>query len=221
MTWTADIEKHINKKYSTSIKVFPSSQTRYKFPHRAIFNFYDRKNIDSLLHLRAARDLKDVLSERLQNQVKIRNDWYTTFVYFNDIDQLMSAVPGEYFSMLDRVEIMHPNTNTVIESSNEIYPVTPKLTKKLPYNRYQYRISCCTGICSIPREEFLNLCSVIQSYDGVRLCNSFSSRFRWKEKYFYAESLEWLPLLIMVEPRLIRRIERYITPGELGLETTD
>ncbi len=220
MTWITDIKNHIEKKYSTTVKVVESSQTRYKFQHRAVFNFYVKDF--PLNHLTSRNDFKCILVDKLQDQIKIRSDWTTTFVYFNDIDQLMSAVPAEYFLTLDRLEIMHPNTNAVIEQSDELYPVIPLLKKKLPHNRYRYRILCNNRLLyTMPKQEVHNLCSVIESYEGVRLCNNFKYRWRYDEKYFYAESLEWLALLIMIEPRLIRQIQRYVTPGELELETTD
>ena len=229
MTWIDNTKLELRKKYWISPVIIENYQTRYKrFHHRAAFRFevkgksemprgiWDRRDWQSSNEV--ARSLRQALGD----EVKIRNEWSETFVYFNDLDGLIKALPRRYRNNLVRLELMLSDAIEAKQKFTHDYPVTLTVKKHLPYNRYRYRVYLVTSSKvrrSIGTDNLTAICSALTAYDGLKLDSRFmfyAPRAGYAPNvYFYAETLDWLPLIYMMEPRYIKRIEQFATTEEI------
>lgn len=227
MTWINDIKQQVKKDYKVEPRIVENYQTRYKqYHHRAAFHFeldksdpgYSWSRHDWMSSTRMARSLRDAMGDN----VRIRNEWTETFVYFNDLSALMNAVPRQYRKNLIRLEIMQPEAVVAKQNFTHDYPVELSVRKQLPYDRYRYRIHL-TGSGkirkSIGESNLSAIYSALQAYEGLKFSNSFGryATRAWylPDTYFYAENLDWLPMIYIMEPRYIKRIEQFTTTKEL------
>jgi hypothetical protein len=232
MTWINDIKQQVKKDYNIEPRIVENYQTRYKkYHHRAAFRFeiapgepsYSWSGHDWQSSGRMARGLRDAMGDN----VRIRNEWTETFVYFNDLTVLLDAVPRQYQKSLIRLEIMQPEAVAAKQNFTHDYPVELSVRKQLPYNRYRYRIHLAgSGKIrkSIGESNLAAIYDVLKAYEGIQISSKFSryATRAWylPDTYFYAETLDWLPIIYIMEPRYIKRIEQFITTKEIHNETT-
>lgn len=233
MTWINEITQQVKKDYNVEPRIVENYQTRYKkYHHRAAFRFtlddygpgpnWIRRDWESSVAM--GRSLQSVLD----NNVRIRNEWTETFVYFTDLTAFLDALPQQYRKNLIRLEIMRPAAVVAKKNFTHDYPVELSVRKQLPHNRYRYRIYLTSSgkiRKSIGEPNLSAIYSALQAYEGLKFNNSFSryATRAWylPDTYFYAENLDWLPMIYLMEPRYINRIEQFATTEELKNETTD
>lgn len=234
MTWITDIEQHVKSKYDVDIRVTENFKTRYKkYHHRASFIFrYDlsEKNyISPFLNrdYQSSWELSSQLVSKLGESIKIRHEWFETFVYFNDLDEFMSAIPVDKRAKLYTLELMSEAAINAIENFEHDYRVDLVVKKNLPYGRYRYKnyvVSDSRTRVAIGETILTQLYEALTVYDGIKVSNSFirTHKHKWIDSntFFYSESLDWLPMISLMDPRYIKRIEQFKTTKELNNETT-
>ena len=230
MTWTVDLKTHIHKKYGVDLEIKKSCQQRYGFKNRAAFHFARIDEKQPFNAWRMGRILERMLSERIDKNdcYKIRVEWLETFVYFNDLDAVLDAVPENLLPNLRSIEMADPRLTSYKKSNADDYPVEIVLSKRLPHAQYGYRVHCVSSgkiRGRVGEQNLQGLANAIKSYDGIKTTNMFeyySNKARAvPNHYFYCKSLEWLPIILMTEPNYIKRIDKFITTKELENETTD
>ena len=234
MTWITDIKCTLKDKYNITPKVSENFKTRYKKHHRACFVFnnpdlgmeyelskylYNRKDISKSYRLRKW------INENFRHAVKIRNEWTDDFVYFDDLTYLLDNLPEEFRGHIHSLELMDPalveaQYTNLDDQQNEIVFCT-----KLPFDKYRYQVYIVTSNNDrnvIGYENLLHLRQSIEAYDGIKTNHTFaqSHKHSWwvPETYFYAESLDWLPLIRLMSPKYIRKIKQYKTLKEVQNE---
>lgn len=232
MIWIDNIKLELYKKYSISPVMMENYQTRYKrFYHRAVFRFELKGVISHSIWDRrdwqGSNEVSRCLIQALGDEVKIRNEWSETFVYFNDLDRLIDAVPKQYRKNLIRLELMQTDAIKAVQKFTHDYPVELTVRKTLPHSQYRYRIYLTNSgkvRRSIGTNNLTAICSALTAYDGLKLDSRFmvyAPRAGYTpDVYFYAKTLDWLPLIYMMEPRFIKRIEQFATIEEIKNDTT-
>ena len=100
------------------------------------------------------------------------------------------------------------------------------LCKKLPYNRFRYKIHWAAQVNDkrkIGIDALNAIAAQLQNMDQIRLGrHMFAELLRpytsWHSTYFYAEDLDWVPIICLIDERFIKKIERYQTQQELESE---
>ena len=101
------------------------------------------------------------------------------------------------------------------------------VSKKLPFNRYRYRVYVTNSgkvRRSIGPSNLRHIFGALNNYSGIKFTQCFK-RYHDKEwtyipsLYFYAESLDWLPIIVLTEPRYVTRIEEIKTSKEIENES--
>ena len=235
MTWITDLKTVLKNKYNITPRVSENYKQRYKKYHRACFRFdveyvrdvdfnkylYNRKDIAKSYRLRKW------VNANLKSDIAIRNEWSDDFIYFNDLSLLLDILPLEFRDHLHSLEIMNP---ALIESSNDVEDHQTEISfcDKLPFDKYRYQVYIVTSANErnkIGHDNLLHLRLSIEAYDGIKVNDTFTKSHKHRnwvpETYFYAENLDWLPLVRLMEPRYIRKIKQYKTLKEvLNDETT-
>lgn len=230
MTWINEIESGLISRYNISPRIVENYKTRYKYyNHRAVFYFqnddpdiWDRQFSRFGRHdWTKASKLRIVLIDKLGKDIKFRNEWYETFVYFKDLDALITAIPEDLLESLECLELMSPSAESAKQNFSHEYPVELSIRPRLPFDKYRYRIYTATSTKvrnSIGRENLLNIYGSLKAYDGIHISGRFERYVdrSWNpDTYFYSETLDWLPLIYMMDPRYIKRIEQFKTTKEL------
>jgi len=232
MTWITDLKYELERKYNITPKVSENFKQRYKKYHRACFRF-DNSDTEiefSRFMLYSPKDIPK--STRLKKYIStlpdvvIRSEWTDEFVYFDNLTHLLNDMPLEFLDHIHSLEVMNPlliNSSTQTDDyQNEIAFCT-----KLPFDKYRYQVYIVTSANErnkIGHDNLLHLRLSIEAYNGIKVNDTFtkSHKHRWwvPETYFYAETLDWLPLIRLMEPRYIRKIKQYKTLEEVQNENS-
>lgn len=230
MTWINEIQRDLQSRYNINPSIVENYKTRYKhYNNRAVFYFQnDNPDIWDRPFSRFGRHdwtkaskLRIILTDKLGKDIKFRNEWYETFVYFKNLDTLIAATPKYLLESLECLELMSPLAEAAKQNFSHEYPVELSIRPRLPFDKYRYRIYTATSTKvrnSIGRENLLNMHGSLKAYDGIYMSDRFeryADRSWNPDTYFYSETLDWLPLIYMMDPRYIKRIEQFKTTEEL------
>lgn len=235
MTWITDLKTVLENKYNITPRVSENYRQRYKKYHRACFRFdaqvlYPDDDFNRYLYNRQdiakSHRLRKWVNANFSSDIAIRNDWHNDFVYFNDLSLLLDSLPSEFLEHLHSLEIMDP---LLVDSSKDTDDHQNEITfcDKIPFDKYRYQVYIVTSANErnkIGHDNLLHLRLSIESYDGIKVNDTFTKSHKHRnwvpETYFYAENLDWLPLVRLMEPRYIRKIKQYKTLKEVQNETT-
>lgn len=245
MTWINDIERDIESSYSITPHIVENYKTRYRrYNHRAVFYLVEHadEKADHVEDLfkgtsfshytfgrhdwRKATQLRSALLAKLGNTAKLRNEWIETFVYFEDVNDFLKAVPKDLLQYLRKLELMAPGAVSAKQNFSHDYPVELTVKPRLPFDKYRYRIYTATSSKvrrSIGTENLLSIHGSLKAYEGIYIPDRFERYVErhWNpDTYFYSETLDWLPLIYMMDPRYIKRIEQFKTSKELEQDDT-
>lgn len=234
MTWITDIKEHISRRYKIQPFIKENHKTRYKkFHNKATFAFV-KENTNLLYHERhdhtSSMEVVRSVKTKLKNDVKFRFEWwFETLAYFNDIDNFLKSIPKKYLHNIVSLELMNPAEISAIKEHRDIYPVTMSVANKLPHNRYRYRIHVLTASTArrkIGQTNLLQIYNAISSYDGIQFTPSFSKSKTHMyipagSAYFYADTIDWIPMIILLEPTYIKKIELIKTKQEIENESAN
>lgn len=233
MTWITDLRHELVDKYNITPKVSEHFKTRYNTNHRACFVFdnpdvlyyeynkylYNRKDISK------SHRLRKWINENSGSDVKIRNEWASDFVYFNDLTYLLDNIPKEFRDHIHSLEIMDPALVNAQTTKVDDQQIEIAFCTKIPFDKYRYQVYIVTSSSdrkNIGYNNLLHLRQSIEAYNGIKSNNTFaqSHTYSWwvPETYFYADSLDWLPMIRLMEPRYIKKIKQYKTLEEVHNE---
>lgn len=228
-----DLAQNLKNTYGITPRISNALKKRYGKNHRACFSFSKYVEFGRYVYPNPAVDksvqFKIYVTKQFGSSVKIRNDWYNVFVYFDDLYDFLDNLPRKFFKELHSLEIMDSmlidahNINAVTDDfQNEI-----AFCKKLPFDKYRYQVYITTSINdrnAIGKNNMLHLSQCIELYDGIRINDTFteSHKLRWwvPETYFYSETLDWLPIIRLMEPRYIKKIKQFKTLEEVQNENS-
>ena len=218
----ADIQGKV--RFKTNNKVFYK-----KLYHKATFEFKTRgKDRHGYIQTDWIRgqDMFRSLEKTMTSDIRCKMDFCEGRVYFADYNDLIANLRDEDFQRLLSVEIMPEQTIAAINDFKHEYQVILSVVKSLPFDTYRYKVHINTSSKIRKQIGTHNLGSIVNlltAYDGIKITESFaiaarSTRPYSSSTYFYCKDLEWLPMIILMDPRYIKRIEQLKTQMELNDE---
>jgi hypothetical protein len=218
----ADIQGKV--RFKTNNKVFYK-----KLYHKATFEFKTRgKDRHGYIQTDWIRgqDMFRSLEKTMTSDIRCKMDFCEGRVYFTDYNDLIANLRDEDFQRLLSVEIMPEQTIAAINDFKHEYQVILSVVKSLPFDTYRYKVHINTSSKIRKQIGTHNLGSIVNlltAYDGIKITESFaiaarSTRPYSSSTYFYCKDLEWLPMIILMDPRYIKRIEQLKTQMELNDE---
>lgn len=234
MTWTKNLENKINTKFGISARVHENFKSRYKrYHHRAAFKFVRQHN-DSMKDFfldrhdwEQAHELTVCLTKALGDAVRVRNEWYETFVYFENLENFLSAVTEKQMKSLLYIDAMSDINIRAKDNYESDFRINLSVVRQLPYKKYRYRIWLVTSSKqrhNIGLQNITQMCDTINAYDGIRQTSAFErikqGRYYCDNLYFYSETLDFLPMIALMDSRFIKHIEHFKTSEEIKNETT-
>ena len=225
MTWIEDTKRSIAKNYNITPRVVENDRTRYGYHHRAVFfKEYDsrRRNRWSVLYA-LSRMIRD--RDGFDEFARTRVEYDSVYVYFSDLDRFLSSLDQDVLRQITKLELTDPAAISAINKYTHEYPVSLTVKRKLPHGKYRYRIHVNTSHKTrkmIGEDTLRHVKETLKTYGGVRMPWSFeahASRINtYSTLYFYAEDLEWLPMIYLMVPNYIKKIEHFKTTEEINNE---
>ena len=204
MTSIDDYSTKLSKNHKLKHTIISENfTTRYKKYHRAEFRFkrqtsnYVANNFNFSYYEQhdyvAANRLANVLTKKLGKNVTIRNNWYSVFVYFDDVDELLGLLTKKDKQALTELRVMSAD---VIKAKNDYkseFRIELSVVKKLPHNRYRYRVwlvSNPTERKKIGATTISQICNVINEYDGIHGRGLYAfEKIKRNNWYIFSEKL--------------------------------
>jgi hypothetical protein len=230
-----DLAKDLKNKYNITPRISENYKQRYKKYHRACFKFdmeYVRDdNFDKYLYSRKdiakSHRLRKWVNANLKFDIAVRNEWSCDFVYFNDLTYLLDNIPKEFRDYIHSLEIMDPALVDAQNTKFDDQQIEIAFCTKLPFDKYRYQVYIVTNNSdrnNIGYDNLLHLRKSIEAYNGIKSNNTFaqSHKYSWwvPETYFYSETLDWLPIIRLMEPRYIKKIKQFKTLEEVQNENS-
>ena len=223
----ADLEKKV--RFKTNNKVFYK-----KFYHKATFEFKSRAELsrnysynqtDSVSGWSMFRSLE----KSMTSDIRCKMGYCEGYVYFTDYNDLIANLRNEDFQRLLRMEIMPEQTIAAINEFKHEYQVTLSVVKSLPFDTYRYKVHINTSSKirkQIGTQNLGSIVNLLTAYDGIRITERFNNAARStyaysSGTYFYCKDLEWLPMITLMDPRYIKRIEKLKTQTEINDENAN
>ena len=228
MTWITNKQDWLKKTYNVEPKVIENTKVRYKkYCNRAVFNLRD-ESADRYYRYDPEKSSKlHKALTPLGNSIRMRHEWIYMHVYFNDLVELMDAIPSKLYNDLVSIELMSDEHADAILNYKHDYPVRLTVANKLPYDCYRYRVYVASSSKvrkKIGASNLAHIYNAITAYDGIKFTPSFAytknTEWCWTNTYFYAKDLDWLPMITLMEPTYIRQIEEIKTKKEVENESS-
>jgi hypothetical protein len=229
MMWTNDqLKKMLPEKLQKKVRFKTNNKVFYnKFYHKATFEFKTRsENGYNQTDWVRGQAMFRSLEKTMTSDIRCKMDFCEGRVYFTDYNDLIANLRDEDFQRLLSVEIMPEQTIAAINDFKHEYQVILSVVKSLPFDTYRYKVHINTSSKirkQIGTQNLGSIVNLLAAYDGIRITESFAIAARAtrpysSSTYFYCKDLEWLPMIILMDPRYIKRIEQLKTQMELNDE---
>jgi hypothetical protein len=209
---------------------YPHSIFLHGFAQSRHNDFYRVKNMFSSLK----RALKKKFTEV---NLATRNEEMGMRIYTNKLPEVLALIKSCNISYNDvpvmrfvtDIHIMDPATEAKLRQPvTDSFRTVNVICKQLPFKKYRYKIHWATHSRDkrkIGHEALTAIKLQLANIEQIRttkgllaeLDRTYSS---WHSTYFYAEDLDWVPMICLIDWRFIKKIERYQTQEELESEMT-
>ena len=207
-----------------------------KYPHCVTLHHsdaYDPGSMYDLAFHRVTRTLRIKLNYLLTSAiVATRLEWHTFRIYTKDIEAVLKIINDSKGAIGNKVainyvclvDIMSAETLAHLQSQvKDSVKSVNKLCKKLPYNKYRYKIFWATQFPDkrkIGKENLEAISMQLRHYDQIRFTDPLAYQLgrmdtSWTNTYFYAEDLDWISMINLIDHRFIKKIEVYKTEEEI------
>lgn len=168
-------------------------------------------------------DLRLLLEQHKVDHVS-RMEWSTLRIFTNDLDSVIKVLPANIKRReLESVGIMRDEIRASYADKPETYRSVYTVVKKLPWNQYRhkvYYVSDARQKRAIGREALSAIAQQISSTPGVLWTakhkhNCDNLNHNWKATYFYSTDLDWMPMVMLINPRFIKKIEHIRLESEI------
>lgn len=187
------------------------------------YSYYERIDWDKV-------DLiKKCLRKTPKTKSRIQLNYYNSrmVVYFADLEPFLKALDLDTKNCLSELSLM---SEDVIDEYNEFkgeFRTVLKVRKNLPYNKFRYKVFTANSYYTkknISKDSLEAALIQLENFPGIRMSSRFKSVFlrprSYGDNYFYAENLDWLPMILLIDNRIIKTVEKYKTKEEVN-ESTD
>ncbi len=218
------------KSKGVKLSLKPNYKRYYNtFPHVIRLNDY-REGPDKY---QVSRQTRYGVYEKLQNvdsdKYRTRHEYYELCIYCKDVDEILNAIGITYLKKYISVDIGIMNETVIVESSSKV--ALPRaqtvVVKKLPWNQYRYRVHWPRN-CNFEKIGLESLGAIIdqinndpntKAFDEYATLKLKSGRY-WGASYFYTSSEDLFSIISLINPRFIKKIEKFTTLEELNEKTT-
>lgn len=205
-----------------------------KYRHRAIFYIPDTTKNDQPRYFygridwKKADDIKKSLRKKANFEFRSQINYYNArvIVYFSSLADFLSLLNSKIKNDLTELSLMSKN---VIDEYNEFdgeFRTILRVRKNLPYKKYRYKVYTVNSYYTKRNISQSNLEAALlqlENFPGIRLSSRFKDAFlrqrSYYDNFFYAENLDWLPMMLLIDNRIIKTIEKYKTKEEVNEST--
>ena len=161
-----------------------------------------------------------------------RLDYFCLSIYTTHPEEVLQIIADSDIMFDDKpvmncicfIDIMEPETLTYLRKPVEdSYKSSHKLCKRLPYNKYRYKIYWATqhkDKRAIGTESMSAISMQLSHCDQIRFTKQLANEFvrtytSWHATYFYATDLDWIAMINLIDHRFIKKIEVYKMENEI------
>ena len=168
-------------------------------------------------------DLRFLLKKHKIDHVS-RMEWSTLRIFTNDLDSVIKVLPANIQRReLESVSIMRDEVRATYENKPGIYRSVYTVVKKLPWDQYRHKVYYVNDARqkrAIGREALEAISRQIASTPGVLWTdkhrhNCDNLNHNYKATYFYSTDLDWMPMVMLINPRFIKKIEHIRLESEI------
>ena len=225
------VAAHIKYNHGVTVRVERNLKTFYReYPNRATFSLRLKSELAHNIwgsdyeqgHLLFAH-----LRARLKSGIRSRFGYHEGYVYFSDLNEFLAALANTpYIKNLRTLCLMEDHIIQAKTNFSHEYPVGLEVVNSLPFDHYRYKVFITTAGSKrrhIGKTNLTAILNLLKSYNGVRFTQQFESHVDYtyiqsSATYFYADNLDWLPLVAIMEPSYIAHIVQYKTQKEINDE---
>lgn len=223
-------------KFSPDFRVKPNLKLFYsKYPHCVHLSFrepdYDtgRAVVFQIAMSRLKRKMWNILGR----SVHTRLEWNDFRIYTKNIKDVLDILAADQkevgnnklvINHVCTIDIMLPETLAYLKKpAEELYTSVNKVVKKLPYDKYRYKIfwsKLRSEKKNIGIENLSAIAMQLSLCDQVRVTAQLLDEMKrpftsWQGTFFYAENLDWISMINLIDNRFIKKIEVYKTENEI------
>ena len=216
---------------NTNLKLFYN-----RYPHCINLEGWGRVPYNDLYKLRTSLiSVKRLMRRKMYGKTATRIEHGGLRIYTHDVIGVLDLIhsssvfynDAHVMSYIKEIQIMDPLYQAKLnEPVTDSFRTVNVLCKKLPYNRYRYKIHWATQNKDkrLIGADAMNAIAIqLSNFDQIKQnAKLFSEMARtytsWKNTYFYAEDLDWVPMICLIDERFIKKIERFQTEEELCQE---
>ena len=228
MMQTDLIQRQLKTQHGVDVRVTENLKIFYKnFAHKATFGLRFR-NFNSNWGTDYTRGQKifSHLTATMKTEIRTRIGFQEGYVYFNDLDDFLSAIGNLHIKDLNALALMDQAVITAGKKFTHEYSVKLAVVKSLPWDTYRYKIYVNTSSKMRKRigdQTLSAIANLLKSYNGIKFTDRFEffatrSYVYSSGTYFYSQDLEWLPMIALMDPRYIKHIEQFKTQTEINNE---
>jgi hypothetical protein len=228
MMQTDLIQRQLKTQHGVDVRVTENLKIFYKnFAHKATFglrfrNFNSNWGTDYI----RGEDIYRHLTATMKTEIRTRIGFQEGYVYFNDLDDFLSAIGNLHIKDLNALALMDQAVITAGKKFTHEYSVKLAVVKSLPWDTYRYKIYVNTSSKMRKRigdQTLSAIANLLKSYNGIKFTDRFEffatrSYVYSSGTYFYSQDLEWLPMIALMDPRYIKHIEQFKTQTEINNE---
>lgn len=154
----------------------------------------------------------------------IRMEWSTLRIFTNDVEDILKIMPPKILKEnLDSVGIMRDDVRASLMEKPDTYRSVYTVVKKLPWDQYRHKVYYVNDARHkrmIGKDALEAIAQQISQTPGVKWtrkhqdnCSSLSHSY--DAPYFYSTDLDWLPMVMLINPRFIKKIEHIKLESEI------
>jgi hypothetical protein len=216
----------------TNLKLFYN-----QYPHCIAFDGYSMVPYNDIYKFRSSLvAVKRLMRRKMSTAASTRLEHGSLRIYTANVIGALDLIDASnifhqdahIMSYVSEIQIMDPVYQAKLaEPVTDSFRTVNTLCKKLPYNRYRYKIHWAVqskdkrliGIDAM-NAIALQLSNFDQIKPGGKMMYKEMARVytSWSSTYFYAEDLDWVPMICLIDERFIKKIERFQTQEEVESE---
>lgn len=231
---------HLRSKYRKKLFTFKENNKLYykEFPHYIKISITGNKTSFSKSSWSESVSVRDLLikfgcyikTNLNEDKIKVRQEWHNMTIFCQEPEKVIDLIlKYKNYDNNGKVRIRQIGVmlTDVLEHIKTKPSNVPKavntVVKKLPFDRYRYKVYFA-GYTKLKRIGSLALEAIIDQINASYKCSSFNERKRnsivrmnhFSTNYFYTEDEEIFPILFLINPEFITKIEKMCLPGELN-----
>ena len=200
-----------------------------QYPHRISLTYRKHRSEDFepvLQFRRQAFKLKERLRGKLTPySASTRIEWYTMRIFTTDLEKVLAALQPDPRLFFISIDVMDSDVLAYLRTKpEESYKASNTIVKNLPWKKYRYKIHYAThgnDKRKIGSDALQAIAAQLSSDSSIRWSkelhdNVISNRTVWHSTYFYAEDIDWLPMILLISNKFIKKIEHLTLESEIA-----